>query len=292
MKKRLFTLLKFVITIGAVYFVYSQIDTGAMVVLLSKLKAEWLLLAIVLFAASKLIAAHRLNLHFRARDLVLSPTLNIKLYLVGMFYNLFLPGGIGGDGYKVYWLNRTYSTSVKALLGAALWDRLSGITVLAFISLIGVVWKIPLPTPWPYFTGFAILLTFPLYYLAQRRWVPDLSHIFIFTTLLSILSQGLVVASVVSLLVSLGTPSGIPSYVILFLMAAIIANAPVSLGGLGPRELISILGANHLGLEMDTAVALSLLYYFMSMLVSFGGVYFVFFPEALHSGSDKTEQKS
>lgn len=260
--------------------------------LLQKLKVGWLLLAIVLFAGSKLIAAHRLNLHFQTRDLILPPTLNIKLYLVGMFYNLFLPGGIGGDGYKVYWLNRTYSTPVKALLGAALWDRLNGITVLGFISLIGIAWKIILPTPLPYLVVLAILLTFPLYYLVQRYWVSDFSTIFISTTLLSISSQGLVVASVVSLLISLGTPSGIPSYVILFLIAAIIANVPVSLGGLGPREVISMLGANHLGLEMDTAVALSLLYYFMSMLVSSGGVYFVFFPEALSAGSDKTEQKS
>ncbi len=292
MKKRLLTLLKIVITIGAIYFVYKKIDLEAIGTLFQKLKAGWFLVAIGIFAASKLIAAHRLNLHFRARGLILSPTLNIKLYLVGMFYNLFLPGGIGGDGYKVYWLHRTYSTSVKALLGAALWDRLSGITVLGFISLIGIAWKIILPTPWPYFVSLAILLTFPLYYWVQRRWVPDFSTIFISTTLLSILSQGLVVASVVCLLIGLGTPSGIPSYVILFLIAAIIANVPVSLGGLGPREVISMVGANHLGLEMDTAVALSLLYYFMSMLVSFCGVYYVFFPQALSADSDKTEQKS
>jgi len=32
-----------------------------------------------------------------------------------MFYNLFLPGGIGGDGYKIYLLNKLSNKSIKSL---------------------------------------------------------------------------------------------------------------------------------------------------------------------------------
>lgn len=54
---------------------------------------------------------------------------NLKLYALGMFYNLFLPGGSGGDGYKVYLLRKLYKAPVKHLLSAVLLDRINGVAV-------------------------------------------------------------------------------------------------------------------------------------------------------------------
>jgi glycosyltransferase 2 family protein len=36
----------------------------------------------------------------------------IQLYLLGIYYNLFLPGGIGGDGYKIYLLKQKIKIKV------------------------------------------------------------------------------------------------------------------------------------------------------------------------------------
>lgn len=55
-----------------------------------------------MFNISKIISSIRLNRYFKDINLSLSQTYNLKLYYLGMFYNLFLPGGIGGDGYKIY----------------------------------------------------------------------------------------------------------------------------------------------------------------------------------------------
>jgi uncharacterized membrane protein YbhN (UPF0104 family) len=90
------------------------------------------------------------------------------------------------------------------------------------------------------------------------------------------------------LMLSLGIPAqNQVAYLLLFLGAAIIANVPISLGGLGPRELVSLLGAHELGLSGDTAVAISLLFYFVTMAVSFAGVYYAVHPEALAKGEEK-----
>ncbi len=80
----------------------------------------------------------RLNIYFSAIDLKLKEKTNLQLYLLGMFYNLFLPGGIGGDGYKIYLLQKNYQTGTKRILGAVLSDRISGMVALVVLALIGI----------------------------------------------------------------------------------------------------------------------------------------------------------
>jgi glycosyltransferase 2 family protein len=288
MSKPLKTLLKLVVSAGAIAFVLHRVGLAELGVLLRQLHFGWLLPAVLAFAASKAVAAARLNLHFAVRNLPLSPALNFRLYLVGMFYNLFLPGGIGGDGYKVYWLNQRYATGLRALIGAILWDRLNGITVLVFISIL-FSWPLSAPIPWLQLClSAALLLIFPAFYALQWLLVRDLNRIFFRGMAISLVSQTLILVCVWMLMLSLGiAPARQPAYLVLFLAAAIIANVPVSLGGLGPRELVSLFGANELGLSSDTAVAISLLFFFVTLLVSLAGLYFVVYPDALAGGEQK-----
>ena len=52
--------------------------------------------------------------------------LTLCLCYVGMFYNLFLPGGIGGDAYKVYQLRKYHQGRTFAIVQAMIFDRLNG----------------------------------------------------------------------------------------------------------------------------------------------------------------------
>ena len=57
-----------------------------------------------------------------------------------MFYNLFLPGAISGDAYKVIMLNRRYKTSYKKASAEVLLDRFSGVLALGVIlSVYGMI---------------------------------------------------------------------------------------------------------------------------------------------------------
>ena len=132
-KKLLTTIAKFVITGLALYFVFSKIDWDQVSDLLVQANPFLLLLATFFFILSKVISAYRLQLFFRNIDLHISDIYNLKLAWLGMFYNLFLPGGIGGDGYKVYLLNKQYGTKVKLLIQAALIDRISGLVSLLIL---------------------------------------------------------------------------------------------------------------------------------------------------------------
>ncbi|NJM79364.1 MAG: flippase-like domain-containing protein, partial [Flavobacterium sp.] len=88
---------------------------------------------------SKLIASYRLNIYFSNIRIYLPQWKNIKLYWLGMFYNLFLPGAISGDAYKVILLRRKYYVPYKKITAAVLLDRLSGLLALGIIlSLYGI----------------------------------------------------------------------------------------------------------------------------------------------------------
>ena len=99
LSKTLKLLLKIAITAACFWYISTKIDFSKAWEAL--LKANWwfLFLAVLSFMFSKLLAAFRLNIYVRIFLILLPEWKNIKLYWLGMFYNLFLPGSISGDAY-------------------------------------------------------------------------------------------------------------------------------------------------------------------------------------------------
>src|SRR5437773_11838581 len=82
---------------------------------------------------SKLFSAFRLNIYLRNIRIELPEWENIKLYWLGLFYNLFLPGSISGDAYKVIRLTKQFGIPYKKTTSAVLLDRVTGLLGLAFV---------------------------------------------------------------------------------------------------------------------------------------------------------------
>src|SRR5262245_29501534 len=89
--------IKIAVTVICLWYVSRKIDWGKSFSIIQHSNLPWLIVAIVLFTASKLVSSIRLNIYFNNIHLKISQLQNLKLYWLGMFYNLFLPGGIGGD---------------------------------------------------------------------------------------------------------------------------------------------------------------------------------------------------
>ena len=106
-------LLKIAITILCFWYISTKIDFSKTWQALLQANWWWLMLGVLLYAFSKFISAFRLNIYFRNIGLRLSEWDNIKLYWLGMFYNLFLPGGIGGEQ------DRVACAGVSSAAGAA-----------------------------------------------------------------------------------------------------------------------------------------------------------------------------
>jgi uncharacterized membrane protein YbhN (UPF0104 family) len=278
LKNQLKTALKILLTGGALYLVFQKIDTEQLLQLSKNLSWPWLLPAIALFVGSKVATAIRLNHYFANIQLVLSTWENCLLYLIGMFYNLFLPGGIGGDGYKVYLLNKAFKTPVKQLLKASLLDRLGGLVAIValLLALVGLI-----ELPWQGFETWttkvlllaAALGVIPAFWLLQKVLFPNFLPSFwkgIFWSLVGQLSQ---MASVFCLLLALGVQDKFLAYQAVFLLSSIVAVLPLTIGGVGARELVVVYAHSYAGIQETEAVAFSLLFFLISAAVSLSGAW-------------------
>lgn len=157
LRKKGLTALKALFSAVLLYLVFTRIPFSEVWEVLQKANPWYLLLALLAFALSKWIAARRLNRYFQCIQVPLTEKSNLKLYLLGMFYNLFLPGGIGGDAYKGYLLHKTFGASGKRLASVLLLDRISGLALLFAFSVIIVLWMSPTELA-PYQSAIWLLL--------------------------------------------------------------------------------------------------------------------------------------
>jgi uncharacterized membrane protein YbhN (UPF0104 family) len=278
LKNQLKTALKILLTGGALYLVFQKIDTDNLLQLSKTLSWGWLIPAIALFVGSKVATAIRLNHYFANIHISLSFWENWRLYLIGMFYNLFLPGGIGGDGYKVYLLNNQFKTPVKELLRASLLDRLGGlIAILALLFGILLLIDLPLPFGEPWVSdvvfGVGAIGMIPGFWLLQKLLFSNFLPSFwqgIFWSLIGQLAQ---MAAVVCLLLALGVQDKFLAYQAVFLLSSIVAVLPLTIGGVGARELVVVYAHAYAGIQETEAVAFSLLFFLITAAVSLSGAW-------------------
>ena len=274
--------LKLSVTVAALYFVFRRIDISEVWALYKQINPLWIIPAILLFIGSKVFSAFRLNGFFRCTGLQLSDRANLRLYLLGMFYNLFLPGGIGGDGYKIYMLNRKEKIKVKDLLFSILLDRISGsFAILLLVILLFYFVPVNISFNYKAFLWLLIPISVGIYYLVISRFFKQFVPVFLLSNGQSIAVQVLQVLSVFFILKALGQTGQELSYILLFLVSSVIAGLPITVGGVGAREMTFLLGAGILGLDTGLSVAVSLMFYLVTASISLCGSYFTFRPGRL-----------
>lgn len=270
-----------VIAVVAIYFVIGEIDLEEYKNRLLGVDIGWLVLAVLAFNLSKLIAAFRLNHFFQAIQLDLNAQFNLKLYYVGMLYNQVFPGGIGGDGYKVYLLNKRFKSPVKGLIAATLLDRISGVVALGFLTflmaLIGGE-AYGLMEGYGFLIWVGLFIAYPCYYLLVYFLFPTFKKVNHVTNLQSLVSQILQVLCAFFMLKSLSVTDGYLDYFTLFLTSSVAAAFPISLpGGLGVREGIMVLGAapDLFNLDKNAALAFASLFFLITLFSSLIGLIYL-----------------
>jgi len=286
--KWLQTLLQITISAGLIALVLRQIDLGlASTLLLRVRQIAWvvpmLLAALVLFNASKIASAYRSNAYQRHRAIYVGQGYNLRLYYAGMFLNLFLPGGIGGDGYKILVLRRHLAAPVMTLLQIALADRANGLLILLMLSCW--LWILPtavLPpmltnviSPVLLFAGSAVLLL-AAFIAGHRRFLgmnADLIfRLFGYGLAVQLLQLGCMTLLLLTLQVQ---PVELVPYLAVFLLSSIAAVLPLSVGGLGVRELTFLYGMKMLALDPVPGVLASSGFFMITLASSLIGVVFL-----------------
>ena len=241
-------------------------------------RAPMLAAAFVAFNLSKIVGARRLNRYQRHAAVRLGEGENLRLYYAGMFLNLFLPGGIGGDGYKVLVLHRRHTVPLRTLVTVTLADRVGGMLILLLILCLSMPM---LPLPWDaatliVFTMSSVTAIGAVFVLAHRLLlrfeVGEIVRVFasgVTVQVLQLICMGM-------LLVYLGTPAGsFAAYLAIFLMSSIAAVLPLSVGGLGVREATFLFGVGMFRLDPAYGVIASSWFFLITVLSSMIGALFL-----------------
>ncbi len=280
MKKKLKTALKILVSLALLGYVLSQIDTRQLLQTLKSCDIFDLFLAFIFFNLSKIVASVRLNYYFKDLGIKLSETKALILYYVGMFYNLFLPGGIGGDGYKIYLLRKRHNTGYKDLIAATLLDRLSGLVALLFLAGLLVAWS-TFSRLWPPLLYFALggaVLVYPIFLWLHKKLFRKFTTYITTTTLLGLATQLLQLISAYFIVRALPAQVPLVDFLALFLISSVVAVLPLTIGGVGAREFTFLYGLRLIGHDPALGVAFSFLFFLITLISSALGIFFIHRP--------------
>ena len=276
-KKIGINLLKLVVSVAAIWWVMSQISFKEVLVVFSTANIYYLLGACLFLALSFFFQACRQNLSFRNTGANLSQSLNMKVYWLGMFYNLFLPGGIGGDGYKVYLVSKYRRNGIKNNIGTMLVNRISGLVAIGMIT-VALYYLSGLSIPYGNLVWIGIPAVYAFYLFVLRFFFKRFLNIHAGLFWWSLALQMMQFISALFILFSFHQSTALFDYLFLFFVSAIATALPITIGGIGAREMVFLVGAKMLGLNNELCIALSIMFFLISAIISFIGVYWVFFP--------------
>lgn len=285
-KKIGINLLKLISAVVILYAVYSKIPLEHFQEELAKLSWYTIVFSILLLALSMFFSAVRLTYLIRDLGINISLWTNSKLYLLGMFYNLFIPGGVGGDAYKIFYLNKKHDIKTKESFWPLLIDRGSGLFSLLVLILVCA-----------YFIDITIiehqqliitaLIIFGFIAITIIIRIIRKAHLktFFITLPLSFLTQSLQAACVYLFIHAIGVTHHTIEYFLLFFVSSIATIIPITPGGIGLRELTYKFGSPLLDTNPSIGAFVATLFFIVTLFVSFFGIYYHF------RGIDKKEKQ-
>ena len=281
--------LKLLVLIFLTYFLLNKLDMAKIKNAFIETNKFYFILALLFFIVSQFISSLRLKFLLLKMDIQIGSFNNFKLYLLGMFYNLFLPGGIGGDAFKIIKYSEIKNTSKKSLIKLLVGDRLSGLIILILFCFFLI--SIFPPTKMDYYMTFlfetryftlpiiVILIAYLLYHVLSIlhfvEWV--ILYLYAFAV------QFCQLAAFYCIIKSLCKYSyqDISKLLTLFPLSSIASTIPLSFGGLGMRELVFFWGADYYNLEKEWTLVASILFFAITFLVSLSGIWYVIFPKKI-----------
>ena len=266
--------LKLLISLALLWFIIQQIDIKRVIATLASINIFYFIVGFLLYNLSKIISAIRLNYYFKEIDIDLPFWHNLRLYYLGMFYNLFLPGGIGGDGYKAYILKKHYEKKLAPILKALLFDRISGLVALIFLAALLFLFSRYAILPLNYAAVVVAITIYPIFYIISRQKDIFMRY-FKETNILGFLVQFIQLLSALALLLALDPSLPIIEFLVLFLISSVVSVLPITIGGVGVRELTFLYGLKFINLSPDSGIAFSFLFFLVTLLSSAIGVLFI-----------------
>jgi len=286
MRKQLLKWIQLGVSALFVFLFINQLDLSALATVIFDVHWGFVILALVFFVMSQYLSSWRLLGVFNHFSFGLQPSSNHRLYLLGMFYNFFLPGGIGGDAYKALKLHKTFNWSWKKTGKALVLDRAIGLGALLCCALLLDPKRI-LPIDF----GWRILIFFVFIFMGYyaTEFIFRSKAIYRKTLLWSFAVQMMQMLSVACIVLALGVEVAlIQSLLLVFLLSAVASI--VSFAGLGVREFLFLQSGTWLAISPELSAAVGVWFTLLTAVVSFSGIYYMFFDKRLRLTRGSTHE--
>jgi uncharacterized protein (TIRG00374 family) len=309
MKKTAILLLKVAVSVGLFAYIFHKVDARHLWEIMRTAKFSFLAGAIVVYLVIQVLSAYRWRLLLIPLQMEVPFRKLLAYYFLGMYSNLFLPSAIGGDVVRVYYLNKVTrrlsgsSTSVfldrdlglaALLLIATVVAALTGMSFngVALAPIFGLISVAFIGANLVIFYKPSYRLLHKLLSLLRMKKVDEkVERLFESVNSYRGAWRVLLLSLVVSILIQLGgvlvnllngwaiglqTRGGATDYMVFIPAIMLIIMIPLSIGGLGWRELSFIAFFKSVGATEAQAVTLALLWFAVQVVTSLpGGIIYI-----------------
>ena len=267
--------------------------------IIRELKAAWWVGAFFLYLMTQLISSLRWQILLKAERIIIPLQRLVTFYFAGMFFNLFLPGLVGGDLVRGYIVYREAEKKEEAAVSVVV-ERLCGMGALLTIGFVAMLISYRVISLGPVSWALSILMGFflGLIFLASRtsflqlplkllgwlrlpRWAEAATKVHQAFRLYGGHRKALLKAGALSFLLQtlgilvyylLARALGLSVPIIYFFLFVPIITAvsmiPITFSSLGVREGISLLLFSKIGVSAPAAITLSLAWWVNVALLS------------------------
>jgi glycosyltransferase 2 family protein len=297
-KKYIFLIFKVLVTSLLFYLIISNVNMEDVFMTMKNVNPIFWLFACLVALLQLIIANIRWSIVLKQLNIGISKKKLFSYLWIGMFFNQALPSSIGGDALRVLYLHKNTEAGVNKSTLSVLLDRAMGITGLVILivfstpylyqkvgysnSFLGVIFLLVLLA-----LGIFTMATTDLFFKFREHWkVINLLHQFskqvrrllltdfngLKLVLISILVHSLSVIIVILIAESLRINVEYLNIFLVIPLAILLMTIPISIAGWGIRESVMVAGLGYVGLESEYALALSIMYGVLLLVLSLPGM--------------------
>jgi uncharacterized protein (TIRG00374 family) len=308
-RKVLWQALKVAVSIGLIAFLIHRISPANLLAQLRHVAVAPLAAAAAIFFTSVILGAWQWHRLLAAGGIALPFAKTFRVYYIGLFFNNFLPAGVGGDLVKIYDVTK-FGNDPYQVFATTILDRVVGIAGLCLLALAASFVLMPgggLDNLWIYVLVFAGCVAPVLALILNRRLSRAVRGLFgritvwgignrfdvlfrrlgeyrrvrtllVGLTWLAVAVQFLRVVTHVLVARALGVDMTLLTFIQFFVfvpLLGLLMVLPISINGLGVREGAGVLLFTQIGFTSEQALLMELITYGIMVIVSLvGGVYF------------------
>jgi len=306
-RKKVLTALKLIISCTLIFFLYRRIEFSELRSVLCNVNLLLMIPVFLLLFFNTFISSVKWHILLGADAIQIPLRGLIGSYLVGSFFNVFLPSNIGGDAYRIFDVSRRSLKPVNTFVSVFV-DRLSGFCALAVMGFVfPAAGCLMLPNNKVLILPVMVfaLITMIIVALYQQKLLLTMMHLFRLDRItrvrdftgqflgsvaaykqkknviakimgVSFVFQFTVILCIYLLASAIGLDIPFALFCVFVPMILLMEAMPVSIYGLGLRDAGYVFFFSQIGRPVEEALSMSLLYVTVTLVyASFGGIVFV-----------------